>query len=163
MSTPSILKVGMACVIGLATAALAACGAGEITTPGVPPQLKHSWEVSFNKGDADTVTRLYSDKAELIMSGAKPVQGRDAIHQTVEDMIKSGVKVRIGATQNVGSGDLAYVYGPYSVLEHEGGKVVETGTYVEVWRRRGGGWQIDLDVNSSGPAVLPAGPPPKTP
>ena len=38
-------------------------------------------------------------------------------------MIKSGVKVRIGCAQNVGSGDLAYVYGPYSVLAPDGGRL----------------------------------------
>lgn len=140
---------------GLASMVLAGCGASEIASPGVAPELKHSWEVSFNKGDAGAIAKLYSDQAVLVMSGAKPVQGRDGIHKAVDDMIKSGVKVRIGSVQNMGTGDLAYVYGPYSVLEHEGGRVVENGTYVEVWRRRGGTWQIDLDVNSAGPAVLP--------
>jgi uncharacterized protein (TIGR02246 family) len=136
---------------------LAACGGGaEVSSPGVSPELKHSWEVSFNKGDADAVAKLYSDRAELVMSGSSPVHGRDAIHKAVDDMIKSGVKVQIGSAQNVGSGDLAYVYGPYSVIEHDGGKIVEAGTYVEVWRRRGGTWQIDLDVNSTGPAMTPA-------
>ena len=70
-------------------------------------------------------------------------------------MIKSGVKVKIGTDQNVGSGDLAYVFGHYSVLEHDGGKSVEEGSYVEVWRRRGSAWSIDLDVNSVGPAAVP--------
>jgi len=83
------------------------------------------------------------------------VEGRDGIHKAVDDMIKSGVKVRIGSAQNVGSGDLAYVYGPYSVLDREGGREVEKGTYVEVWRRRAGTWLIDLDVNSTGPAGVP--------
>jgi uncharacterized protein (TIGR02246 family) len=141
--------------VGLVAAVLAGCGTSEITSPGVAPELKHSWEVSFNKGDADAVTNLYSAQAVLVMSGSKPVEGRDGIHKTVDDMIKSGVKVRIGSVQNVGSGDLAYVYGSYSVLDHEGGREVEKGTYVEVWRRRAGTWQIDLDVNSAGPAGLP--------
>jgi uncharacterized protein (TIGR02246 family) len=136
---------------------LAGCGSSEITSPGVAPELKHAWEVSFNKGDAGAIAKLYSDRAVLVMSGSKPVQGRDGIHKVLDDMIKSGVKVQIGSVQNMGTGDLAYVYGPYSVLEHEGGGVVENGTYVEVWRRRRGAWQIDLDINSAGPAVLPAG------
>jgi uncharacterized protein (TIGR02246 family) len=140
---------------GLCALALAACGTREIASPGVAPELKHSWEVSFNKGDADAVANLYSDQAVLVMSGSKPVEGRDGIHKTVGDMIKSGVKVQIGSAQNVGSGDLAYVYGPYSVLDHEGGREVEKGTYVEIWHRRAGTWQIDLDVNSAGPAGAP--------
>ena len=138
--------------VGLVASLLAGCADAATTTPGVSPDLKHSWEVSFNKGDAAAVAKLYSDQAELVMSGSKPVRGRAAIQAAVDEMIKSGVKVRIGSAQNVGAGDLAYVYGPYSVLENEAGRVLETGTYVEVWRRRGGAWQIDLDVNSVGPA-----------
>ena len=152
-----LIRAGTICFAGLFAPVLAGCGASEITSPGVAPELKHSWEVSFNKGDADAVTNLYSDRAVLVMSGSKPVEGRDGIHKTVDDMIKSGVKVQIGSEQNVGSGDLAYVYGPYSVLDHEGGREVEKGTYVEVWRRRAGTWQIDLDVNSAGPAGVPPG------
>ena len=143
-------------LLGLAAMMVAGCGTREITSPGVAPELKHSWEVSFNKGDAGAIAKLYSDQAVLVMSGSKPVQGRDGIHKALEDMIESGVKVQIGSVQNVGTGDLAYVYGPYSVLEHEGGRVVESGTYVEVWRRREGTWQIDLDINSTGPVALPA-------
>ena len=88
------------------------------------------------------------------MSGSPPVHGQSAIKAAVEAMIKSGVKVKIGTDQNVGSGDLAYVFGHYSVLEHDGGKSVEEGSYVEVWRRRGSAWSIDLDVNSVGPAAV---------
>jgi ketosteroid isomerase-like protein len=69
------------------------------------------------------------------------------------------VKLRIGSAQNVGSGDVAYVYGPYSVFDHEGGREVESGTYIEVWRRRAGTWQIDLDINATGPAIPAASTP----
>ena len=103
---------------------------------------------------------LYAEEAQLIMSGAAPIRGKAAIRAAVDDMIKSGVKLRIGSAQNVGSGDIAYVYGPYSVLEHEGGREVEAGTYIELWRRRAGTWQIDLDINSIGPAIPTATAPP---
>lgn len=132
-----------------------ACGGAGVVIPGVSPELKHSWEVAFNRGDAAAITALYSPDAQLVMSGSPPVHGQSAIKAAVEAMIKSGVKVKIGTDQNVGSGDLAYVFGHYSVLEHDGGKSVEEGSYVEVWRRRGSAWSIDLDVNSVGPAVVP--------
>ncbi len=120
-----------------------------VTSPGMPPELKHSWEVSFNRGDSAAVAALYSEHAELVMSNAAPVKGKAAIRAAVDQMIQSGAKVKIGSEQNVGSGDLAYVYGPYAVTG-KGGELIEAGSYVEVWRRRGGVWQIDLDVNSVG-------------
>ncbi len=131
--------------------ALSACGG--VVSPGVSPELKHSWEVDFNRGDATAVAARYSPDAQLVMSGGAPIRGQAAIRAAIEGMVKSGVKVRIGTDQNFGSGDVAYVYGPYSVLEHEGGQVTERGAYVEVWRRRGGVWQIDLDVNAAGPSI----------
>ena len=149
----------MFCAVGVTLVLTTACSDG-VVTPGVPIELKHSWEVSFNRGDGAAVVALYSEEAQLIMSGAAPVRGKAAIRTAVDDMIKSGVKLRIGSAQNVGSGDIAYVYGPYSVFEHEGGREVEAGTYIEVWRRRAGTWQIDLDINSTGPAIptTPAAP-----
>jgi uncharacterized protein (TIGR02246 family) len=139
----------------LAYLVVAACG-NDIVSPGVPPELKHSWEVAFNRGDLNGVVNLYSADAQLVLTGSAPIKGRDAIRTEVEKILKSGVKVHIGSEQNVGSGDLAYVYGEYSMLEHEGGKEVEQGAYVEVWRRRGSTWLIDLDVNTTVP--VPAEP-----
>lgn len=119
-------------------------------TPGVSPQLKHSWEVSFNRGDAAAVAALYAPDAQLVMSGAAPVRGVANIQRAIADMISSGVKVRIDAEQNIGAGDIAYVYGKYVVQRGEGGPETERGSYVEVWRRRDGEWKIDLDLNAVG-------------
>jgi ketosteroid isomerase-like protein len=130
---------------------LAACmPAPSTTSPGVSPELKHSWEVSFNRGDASAVAALYAPDAQLVMSGAAPIRGVANIERAIEDMIKSGVKVRIDAEQNIGAGDIGYVYGTYIVRRGEGGPETERGAYVEIWRRRNGAWKIDLDVNASG-------------
>ncbi|HEV7611532.1 MAG TPA: nuclear transport factor 2 family protein [Steroidobacteraceae bacterium] len=141
---------------GLAAASIFAGCSRSATSPGVSPDLKHSWEIAFNRGDAGAVAALYAPNAELVMSGAVPVRGPSAIRAAIDVMIKAGVKVRIGSEQNVGNEDVAYVYGPYSVLDKAGGRVVETGAYLEVWRRRRGIWQIDLDVNAVGPPIAPA-------
>ena len=140
--------------LGLSLGLLTACGQ-TVTQPGVSPERKHSWEVAFNRGDAAAVASLYADDAQLIMPGSPPVHGKAAIRNAVEQMIRSGAKVRIGAEQNRGSGGLAYVYGPYSVLDREGGKVIESGAYVEVWSQHDGAWLIDLDVNAAGPPPAP--------
>jgi ketosteroid isomerase-like protein len=146
----ALMAVGMAAALSLPGCNRSA------TTPGVPPDLKHSWEVAFNRGDADAVAALYSPNAELVMSGAAPVRGPSAIRAAIDDMIKARLKVHISSEQNVGNEDVAYVYGPYSVVDKAGGRVVETGAYLEVWRRHQGIWQIDLDVNAVGPPIAPA-------
>jgi len=63
--------------------------------PGVSPEVEHSWEVSFNQGDTNAVAALYAADAQLVMSGAAPICGVTDIYCAIEDMINSGVKVRI--------------------------------------------------------------------
>jgi uncharacterized protein (TIGR02246 family) len=133
----------------LATAlALAVAGCGGLQSPGLPLPQKRSWEDSFNRGNAAAIVALYAPDAELVMSGAAPVHGRAAIRAEVDKMVQSGVKVRIDTTRARQVGDLAYFYGPYSVSAKQG--VVERGMYLEIWRRHGEQWLIELDVNATG-------------
>jgi ketosteroid isomerase-like protein len=139
-----------------ATVASAAILAGTLALPGcdgradsAPPLAqKHSWEVSFNRGDSAAVAALYAPNAELVMSGTAPIRGRDAIRATIDKMIQSGVKVRIDTDRASAAGDIAYFYGPYSVSSKQA--VIERGSYLEVWHRYGSQWLIDLDVNATG-------------
>jgi uncharacterized protein (TIGR02246 family) len=131
--------------------ALAACAARPRTVePGVPPELKHSWESSFNQGNAKAVADLYAPDAQLVMSGSAPIRGPADIRRAVEEMIKTGAKVHIDVETNVGAGDVAYVYGSYTISDGAGGHETERGSYVEVWRRRAAAWAIVLDVNAAG-------------
>jgi uncharacterized protein (TIGR02246 family) len=135
------------------TVSLGACAAGPRTVePGVPPQIKHSWEVLFNQGNANAVADLYAPDGQLVMSGSAPIRGTADIRHALEDMIKADTEVRINVEKNIGAGDIAYVYGTYSILERKSGRETERGSYVEVWRRRNGVWAIDLDVNAAGEA-----------
>ena len=148
----SLRRIALAC---LATALVAGCTSGA-SSPGVPPELKHSWEVNFNKGDGAAVVALYAPDAELIMSGSETSKGTAAIAAAVDAMIKSGAKVHIDSAQNVGAADLAYVSGTYTVTDGAAGAVIERGGYVEVWRRTDGAWKIVTDINAAAP-LAPAG------
>jgi uncharacterized protein (TIGR02246 family) len=152
-----LLLESMRCLGAAALAvSLAACAARPRTVePGVPPELKHSWESSFNQGNAKAVADLYAPDAQLVMSGAPPIRGPADIRRAVEEMIKTGAKVHIDVETNVGAGDIAYVYGTYTISDGEAGRETERGSYVEVWRRRDGAWAIVLDVNAVGEPVDP--------
>ena len=113
---------------------------------------KEAWEAFFNRGDSAAVADLYSQNAELVMSGAPPIHGRQAIQAAVAQMVKSGVKVRIEVDRSVAAGDVAYFFGPYTVLQQQ--KVIERGTYLEVWHRHHGQWLLDLDVNATGAPIV---------
>lgn len=140
----------------LVVAVILALGGCSPAGSGLPVAKKRSWETSFNRGDSAAVAALYAPDAELVVSGAAPIRGREAIRAAVDKMLQSGVKVRIGTDRAQAVGDLAYFYGPYSVSSRQG--VVERGTYVEVWHRTEGHWLIELDVNSTGAPVSPPRP-----
>lgn len=131
--------------------ALAVAGCGGLQSAGLPLRQKRSWEGSFNKGNSAAVAALYAPDAELVMSGAPPVRGRAAIREEADKMVQSGVKVRIDTARAEQAGDLAYFYGPYSVSSKQG--LVERGTYLEIWRRHGRQWLIELDVNATGAPI----------
>ncbi len=140
----------LSAVLALATVlALAGCQRRIDSEP--PLAQKRSWEVSFNRGDSAAAAALYAPDAELVMSGSPPIRGRAAIRAAIDSMIHSGVKVRIDTDRISAVGDLAYFYGPYSVLSDQ--RVVERGTYLEVWHRYGRQWLIDLDVNATGAPI----------
>jgi uncharacterized protein (TIGR02246 family) len=143
-----MLRLALLCAVILA---MGGCS-GSIHS-GPPLARKQSWEVSFNQGDAATVAALYAPNAELVMSGEPPIRGRAAIRAAIDKMLHSGVKVRIETDRAAAAGSLAYFYGPYEVLSSQ--KVVERGTYLEVWRRYGPQWLIELDVNATGARIIP--------
>ena len=139
----------------LIAAVLLVGGCGARTDNGAPLARKRLWELFFNRGDAAAVAALYARHAELVMSGTPPVHGRGAIGAAIAAMVHSGVKVSIGTDRIAAAGDLAYFFGPYRVLRQQ--KLVERGTYLEIWRRYGRRWLIELDVNAVG-APVPQGP-----
>jgi len=134
--------------------ALVVGGCSAPADSGAPMARKLSWEVLFNRGDWAAVAKLYSRNAELVMSGAKPIRGRNAIGAELAKMVRSGVKVSIDTERSAAAGNLAYFYGRYRVLL--GRKTVERGAYLEVWRRDGGRWLIHFDVNAAGAPISPS-------
>lgn len=133
------------------TAILAMPGCTTLPHPDLPAAQKHSWETSFNRGDSAAIAALYAPDAELVMSGAPPIHGRDAIRAAVDGMLKSGVKVRIESDRAEAAGNLAYFYGSYQVLSKQ--SVIERGTYLEVWRYTDNQWHIEYDVNATGAPI----------
>jgi ketosteroid isomerase-like protein len=130
--------------------AVAGCG---LQKSGLPLTQKRSWETSFNAGNSAAVAALYAPDAQLVLTGSAPIRGRAAIRAEIDQLEQSGVKVSIDTAQSEQVGDLAYFYGAYSVSSKQA--VVERGTYLEIWRRHGGQWHIEFDVNATGAPISP--------
>ncbi|MFN2128386.1 MAG: YybH family protein [Anaerolineales bacterium] len=109
--------------------------------------------VAMASGTADwtAYTDLYyAPDATVLPPNMEAVKGREAIISNfasmspVSDMQFTQVKVD-------GCGDLAYVYGEYSMSVDVGGEMVpDNGKYIEIWKRQAdGSWQVIYDIYNS--------------
>ena len=110
------------------------------------------WSAALSRGDSAGIAALYTPNAQLFPTHSDIVSGTEAIQKFWQGVLTSGVK---GATLTIlevdGQGDTAYEVGKYA-LTGEGGKVLDNGKYVVVWKREQGKWLLHRDIwNSSMP------------
>ncbi len=130
-----------------------------------PADLSAIGEVSdaFLKGvlarDFAAVAGLYLEDAVLNPPNQPPVKGRAAVRTFLESFPPVR-EFKATRDQVDGRGDLAFVYGTYSMtVAPEGApEIKDAGKYVEIWRKQADGrWLIAVDIFNSD---LPAAPPP---
>jgi len=120
-----------------------------------------TWVKSFNAGNVDGVLAQYADDAVLMPPGAAPVSGKAAIKQYLAKDIAgaqaAGMTFVFGSVNDVKvSGDMAWHAGTFSIA-NKAGTTVDTGKYLEAWRKSGGKWHIVRDIwNSDTPPPAPA-------
>jgi len=101
---------------------------------------------AFHKGDAASISLMYTDDAELFIPGAPVLQGRHAIHDTWKTIVGSGGNTLHSVVREVQeSGDLAYDTGNFTASAPNG-KVLNAGKWIVVWKRQSTGeWKIHRD------------------
>jgi uncharacterized protein (TIGR02246 family) len=103
-------------------------------------------EQAFHKGDADSISRMYTEDAELFMPGAPVLEGRDAIHQAWEKIVGTGGNTLRTVVREVQeSGELAFDTGQFTATAPNG-SVLNTGKWIVIWKRQSSGeWKIHRD------------------
>ena len=104
---------------------------------------------AFLRGDARTVSQLYTENAEVIAPGAPVARGRAAIQAAWQQAIDSGIKdVRLTTDDVTSSGDLACETGTVRLVGKD--DAANEARYVVVWKRTRAGWKLHRDIwNSS--------------
>lgn len=80
-------------------------------------------------------------------AGNLPFIGRDASAAGLA-AIKGQFKSELITGDVSRAGDLGYTHGTY-VLTEAGNKVIERGSYVRIWKKLGGKWQVVLDITNA--------------
>jgi uncharacterized protein (TIGR02246 family) len=104
-------------------------------------------------GDANRISALYSNGAQLFPSESDVVSGTENIRNYWAGFLKSGVKsARFQTTELIRNGDFAYEVGRYSVGGADG-KELDHGKFIVIWRLERDRWRMHRDIwNSSVPA-----------
>ncbi len=116
------------------------------------------WVKAFNGGDADTMAAQYDEHAVLLPPGAPAARGRAAIRaffaNMVPEAVKEGLAFSLGANPAGGTrGDMGWSSGTY-VLKDKTGKVIDSGKYLSVSKKKDGKWLYVRDTwNSDVPAL----------
>ena len=113
------------------------------------------WVKALSRGDAAGIAALYTPTAQLLPANGNVVSGKPAIEKYWQGAITSGFKaVTLTTLEAEACGDTAYEVGKFTV-PGEGGKVLDTGDYVVIWKRESGQWKLHRDIwttNSPAPA-----------
>ena len=120
-----------------------------------------AWNAAYNAGDVDGILALYSDDAVVMPPNVPLVTGlaslREYLTKDIAASKSAGIVAKDGISEVAISGDLAWHAGTSSFVD-AAGKVVETGKYVEVWRRTNGRWLMVRDIWNDDPPPAAATP-----
>jgi ketosteroid isomerase-like protein len=103
-----------------------------------------SFYQAADSGELNNAYKTFlADDAVVMRDGAQPFMGKNAALGYFKNS-KGTVKFA-NRKSFIEAVDLAYVYAPYTVKDNSGLET-ERGNFVQVWRLRGGKWQIVADL-----------------
>jgi len=110
-------------------------------------ELYKTFEEAFYRGDADQISLMYTEDAELFAPQAPVVRGRQAITELWRSIVGPGgnkIRVEIGEVQE--TGDWAYEVGGFKAATPDG-RVLNSGKYIVIWKRQPTGeWKTHRDI-----------------
>lgn len=101
------------------------------------------------KGDGAAIAAAYDADGQVLPAGSEPIKGSQAIQQFWQGALDSGIAgIGLKTVEIFGHGNTATEVGQYE-LRDKGGKVVDHGKYIVIWRREGGAWKLLRDMFST--------------
>jgi uncharacterized protein (TIGR02246 family) len=145
-------------LVVLAAGGIQTSAAGPVDEVAAIHAADDAWVKAVNAGDVDAMAALYEDHGVLLPPGAPVVRGRTAIREFFANMVaalgKDGIVFSLDANPAGGArGDLGWSSGTYTAKDKTG-RVVETGKYLSVSRKKAGKWLYVRDTwNTDAPAA----------
>jgi ketosteroid isomerase-like protein len=110
---------------------------------------------AFSRGDAVSAAAAYTEQGQVLPPNGEVVAGKQAIQTFWQGAMDMGIKTVTLETNEVeGYSNTAHEVGRYT-LQGDGGRVLDTGKYVVIWKQEAGQWKLHRDIwNSSRPAPV---------
>ena len=106
----------------------------------------------FGRADPAALTALYTSDGQLLPPHGDIVTGTQAINQFWQKFLAPGIAVTFKSLELETHGDTGHEVAYYAVTG-EGGKVLDTGKYIVIWKRDQGQWKLHRDIwNTNTPA-----------
>jgi uncharacterized protein (TIGR02246 family) len=99
----------------------------------------------FKSADPAALTALYSSTGQLLPPHGDIVTGTQAINQFWQGFLAPGIAVTFTSLEIETHDDTGHEVAYYTVTG-EGGKVLDTGKYIVIWKREGGQWRLHRDI-----------------
>ncbi len=107
------------------------------------------FEQALSNGDSAALASMYTSDAKMMGNGMEAVVGREKIQSAIDGMIRSGVaSVKLTTTDVWGCEDMVAEEGTL-VINGKGGKQLDKGKYIVLWKMEDGQWKLFRDVFNS--------------
>jgi ketosteroid isomerase-like protein len=98
-----------------------------------------AFEDAFYKGDAETISRMYTEDAELLVPEMPVVKGRAAIGEVWSMILgPGGNRVRVDVQEVEENSGWAYDLGTFQATSPNG-NTLNAGKYIVIWKRQPSG------------------------
>jgi len=142
------LMSGLQIVTILAIVILAACAPqGSQSSPELAA-MSDRFSQALNSGDLDTLMAMYTSDCRVLPPNAPMEQGTAAARAEFGKMVDAGMTIDLGTLEATVAGDIGYRVGTYSLFGPDGSPV-DSGKFIDVWRKTAAGWQTSNDMWSS--------------
>ena len=115
----------------------------------LPPDVITALRTTFNAGDSVAAAELFTDDGAMLPRFGVPVKGKVAIKHYMDKTLRRQLQFWINSETSTASGDLAYDEGTYKIRDMRRNEDLDTGKYVNVFKRVNGTWKIYRSIFSS--------------
>jgi len=114
-----------------------------------PQDVADAWVERYAANDAAGVAALYTEDAQLLPPDMEIVSGRAAIQEfAAKTNPPGGPAFEIATVETLVFGNYAHRQGSFRIRGPDGG-TMETGKFIELWKKVDGKWLIHRDIWSS--------------